>query len=270
MAPDELSYEVDSQYRYVTLTRPFAICMRETMFEDLIAYDPEYGRIREQYGFRPNHPGTTANWFDSVKFCRWLGTQLGLPETDQAYSDPKSPGLKDIQRHPTVTWAPVRWPLKLDRHGFRLPTEAEWEIAARSGTRTPFAFGSDVTHVSRYGWCRRRSIGGPQLTRGLRPNLRGLHDMHGNASEWTADFYMAPPTGRERVFVDSLASISGLDKIALQSRKVDPLETEGQQMVTRGGSIAYAGEICTSAYRSSVRPQDGGTELGFRIAFTLP
>jgi formylglycine-generating enzyme required for sulfatase activity len=94
--------------------------------------------------------------------------------------------------------------------------------------------------------------------------------MHGNASEWTADFYMAPPTGRERVFVDSLASISGLNKIALQSRKVDPLETEGQQMVTRGGSIAYAGEICTSAYRSSVRPQDGGTELGFRIAFTLP
>jgi formylglycine-generating enzyme required for sulfatase activity len=70
---------------------------------------------------------------------------------------------------------------------YRLPTEAEWEYAARAGTITGYSFGDDPSQLPEYA-----VFGAEKYERvgGRRPNLWGLHDMHGNVAEWTLDQYL--------------------------------------------------------------------------------
>jgi len=72
---------------------------------------------------------------------------------------------------------------------YRIPTEAEWEYACRSGTSTPYYFGADASQLGEYAWFSGNSGGkyGKVATR--KPNAWGLYDMLGNAMEWTLDGY---------------------------------------------------------------------------------
>ena len=72
---------------------------------------------------------------------------------------------------------------------YRLPTEAEWEYAARAGSTHQFFFGDDTTDLGDYAWHEGNSNGSTQLVGGKSPNPWGLYDVYGNVSEWVMDQY---------------------------------------------------------------------------------
>ena len=72
---------------------------------------------------------------------------------------------------------------------YRLPTEAEWEYAARAGSKSAYSFGDDPSKLSEYAWFKDNSDEHPHVGGLKKANPWGLYDVHGNAAEWTADRY---------------------------------------------------------------------------------
>ncbi len=131
---------------------------------------------------------------------------------------------------------------------FRLPTEAEWEYAARSGTTSDWASGPDARTLLDYAWIRANANGAVQPVGKKRPNAWGLHDMHGNVWEWVSD-WMGPYPDAPTV--------------------VDPRgPSSGSERVRRGGSAVYGAAAARSSYRYQQPPNRGNGNLGFRVVAT--
>src|SRR4029077_5609339 len=90
---------------------------------------------------------------------------------------------------PAAGGAPQNWPVNIEKPGFRLPTEAEWEVVCRGGTKTAYSFGNEAQLLGRYGWFLENSEKRPHAVGQLRPSVRGLFDLQGNLFEWCYDWY---------------------------------------------------------------------------------
>ncbi|MEO6390493.1 MAG: formylglycine-generating enzyme family protein [Pyrinomonadaceae bacterium] len=129
-----------------------------------------------------------------------------------------------------------------DGYSYRLPTEAEWEYAARAGTTGPYA-----GNLDELAWYDANSDKKTHPVGKKRPNAWGLYDMHGNVWEWVQDWSGEYATGAQ----------------------TDPKgPSSGTQRVLRGGSFNYWPPGLRSAYRSNYAPSLRHSALGFRIVCT--
>ena len=199
----------------------------------------QMGSRRSEEGRKPDEgPLTTVSFTYSFWMGKYEITQEQYRTLADEYSnldeDPSffrgermmKEGLRDFGNEPRRPVENVTWEqatnfcamlTKRERaripqdYEFRLPTEAEWEYACRSGTTNSFSFGDGGKSLGEYAWFKGNSGGQPQPVGKKKPTSWGLYDMHGNIMEWCLDWYgpnlpggsvtnwMGPPAGTERV-----------------------------------------------------------------------
>jgi formylglycine-generating enzyme required for sulfatase activity len=193
----------------------------------LIWSQPNASFRRPGFELTGRQPVVCVNWHEAEGYAAWLGRRTGKP--------------------------------------YRLPTESEWEYAARAGTRTTYSFGDDETALclyarfadlgSRFSWhdaCRSDAVAhGPLPVGSLKPNPWGIFDMHGNAWEWVEDCWT--PNASEIPADGSAFSRPG----------------SCEQGVVRGGSFAAASRRVRSAMRAPVPTTIHRYNIGFRVALSL-
>ena len=135
--------------------------------------------------------------------------------------------------------------------GGRLPTEAEWEYAARAGVvaDTGWFFGDDQSRLGEYAWFGR--VSGVQAVEEKSPNPLGFHDMYGNVQEWVSDWYESYPADLEEAPWGPPATISG-------------------GRVIRGGTFINVAVNARSANRGRGGPGYRYDYLGFRVVLPAP
>jgi formylglycine-generating enzyme required for sulfatase activity len=138
---------------------------------------------------------------------------------------------------------------KEGRARYRLPTEAEWEYAARAGSAAHYSFGGDDKQLEQYGWYVKNAGGHTQPVGQRQPNAWGLHDMNGNVWEWVQDRY-------------------GLYTPAAATDPQGP--EKGVLRVLRGGAWNQAPIHCRASARLYGAPQARNVHIGFRLVQDLP
>jgi serine/threonine protein kinase/formylglycine-generating enzyme required for sulfatase activity len=234
----------DEDLHLVRITRPFALATREVTVRQFREFLQAYPGIAPdvastaKYSPDPDGPMLPLTWYQAAQFCRWLSEQEGIPEKEMCY-----PPVDAIKAGMVL---PADY---LERTGYRLPTEAEWEYACRAHTTTSRHYGVADELLGKYAWHVGSSEDRAQPVAMLKPNDFGLFDMYGNAWEWCQDAFTASP-GPERP----------------QERTV----TDAVSRVLRGGCFASPASLARSAYRFGLEPKAPLPLTGLRVARTLP
>ncbi len=223
LSADEACGNDELPVREVRFAQPFALSVTEVTFAQWDACASGggcdgYWPLDEGWG-RGDQPVVNVSWRDAQNYVTWLSAQTGAQ--------------------------------------YRLPTESEWEYAARAGSTTKYSWGDEIgENRANCGGCglawNERRYSAPVGS--FEPNAWGLRDMHGNVWEWVQDVYRL---GYDRAPEDGSAVVG-------QEDDAEPVH------VLRGGSWISSPKYLRSAYRFRYAPDARYFIAGFRVARALP
>ena len=232
------------------IRRRFAIATCETtvdQFERFLAESPEAAFVRGEEPER-DRAQTRVDWFLAARYCNWLSQCEGIPENQWCYKI-----TVDEKDGPQFALAEGY----LSLVGYRLPTEAEWEYAARARSLTARSFGETTDRLGEYGWFASNSDNHAHRVGQLKPNGFGLFDTLGNVREWCTERWASKLT--------RLMAINNTDH-------EDTLKVEINRgtRVTKGGSFEEPALRLRSGNRIGIFPFQRLDRFGFRVARTMP
>ncbi|MEM6376667.1 MAG: SUMF1/EgtB/PvdO family nonheme iron enzyme, partial [Bacteroidota bacterium] len=223
----------------------FQMATTETTFEAYDLFCRATGRtlVSDIDWGRVQRPIINVSWYDAVEYCNWLSIQHGLQlvyRIDKTKKDPNnSSGLDDVKWTVQANWA---------ANGYRLPTEAEWEYAAKGGpNQDSYRYsGSDSLDV--VAWYTANSDRKTHLVGQKQANSLGLYDLSGNVWEWCWDWY------GEDYYQQN------------EGDKRNPRgPVSGDYRVVRGGSWYYSSNFCRCSDRSWINADFRDFYTGFRV-----
>lgn len=230
----------DKEERHeVLITKPFYMGVHEVtqrQYDEVMRDSPDY---RNRSVFQdPDNPVENVEWKKAKLFCERLTNR----------TEEKKAGRR-----------------------YRLPTEAEWEYACRAGTKTAFYFGDALSSkVANFNGAfpAGDAVEGPYLRKTTKvgsypPNAFGLFDMHGNVSEWCADWY------DPEFYFDSPEEDPLGPPFGVAPTKFTNNGDQNFFVVVRGGSWVDDGRACRSAYRFRAMPNTQYRLIGFRVVCEL-
>ena len=223
----DVRYRSEGPQREVTIERPYYLAVHETTVGDMLAF-------LEATGYKPDHVKPDDE--DQTGRSIW------------AKRDPREPVA-------FVSWndgrAYCKWLSEQDGQVYRLPTEVEWENAARAGTTTQRYFGDDDSEMAEYAWYDRNARGSRQRVGQKLANPFGVYDILGNVWEWCLDPF------------DPKVEI-GVVAFDLHS---PPIEVSH---ATRGGAFNSGPEFVRSSCRTGYGPDYTNVHFGFRVLREIP
>jgi len=214
----------DDEARHEVTVAPFEMCVTEvtqSQWKAVMGNNPSDC----DYGCGDDLPANNMSWHDALDFLNKLSEREQLKPCYSGGGDR------------------VQW--QRGCNGFRLPTEAEWEYAARAGTQTAYSFGADPQQLGEYAWFKSRYGSNLHPVAKKQANRWGFYDIHGNVWEWVWDRYGLYP--------DKASTDRGGPR-------------SGDHRVVRGGSFFSGPRGLRSAVRIGFKPTDRYSDFGLRCA----
>jgi serine/threonine protein kinase/formylglycine-generating enzyme required for sulfatase activity len=222
----------------VRVARRFALAAREVTVAEFLTFRKDHQYFK---GYAPTEDcPVISSWYDAAAYCNWLNGKEGIPEEQRCYL-PNEKGEYAAGMKVKANG--------VDLSGYRLPTDAEWEFACRSGSLTQWSLGEAEDLLVKYGWYRANSSSRLHPVGLLRPNDLGLFDLPGNAWEWCQ-------TG----FVQDRG---------LKDHQLEETVKNKPSRVMRGGAFDMDSSFLRSAWHVWGAPEAAGFGKGFRPARTF-